>query len=660
MEPNPRPEFIHGYFTSIRKAGKLSFVTLVDPQLRKSLQLVIDPVRVGDTAWKEISQLRPHTPVAVRGHMMKRDPAPIKILEPTQGLNLSYHFSDTSHSSGLHPDVKGSSDKSLSYRIDPYVGRLDMVSYVEMMVHKVITLNRLPQNIAKADTNFPPEQRHLQLRTNSGLRYALHLRSSVQNRCRTLLLNDGFDEIETPILSKSTPEGAREFLVPTRHSGRAYALAQSPQQFKQILMASGISKYFQFAKCFRDEDMRADRQPEFTQVWKVYRAGEIIANIEKLDMEMSFAGSEDIMRITERLVHALGLDVWGPHAPDPDSRFDQISYSQAMSSWGSDKPDRRLGGQIFKIQNLLDPLLISKITPLETPIIEMMRLKVKMNPSETKKFITSFFDSPSTAKFSRNPDGAPGIAIFDPSMPMDGLAIFEHEAKEAIEARFHPQRGDVLVFQARPNRQFQGESSTMLGDLRRDLYSSLIAEGMISKPRKSEFLWVRDFPLFTPTTSTTDPGHGGTAGLKSTHHPFTAPKHPLGYKALATVDPLELIGDHFDLVINGVEVGGGSRRIHDSNAQELVLRDILKVPAAQLEGFRPLLGALAAGCPPHAGIALGFDRLMAIIMQKDSVRDVIAFPKMGGGEDRLMGSPSVVGWEAWSEYHMVPEQAREE
>jgi len=332
--------------------------------------------------------------------------------------------------------------------------------------------------------------------------------------------------------------------------------------------------------------------------------------------------------------------------------FPRITYRDAMKSWGSDKPDRRLGSKLLQIEAFVDPTLKSKITSLKNPVIDIMRFKVS-NPGETRKFIRSFLEGPSAAPYMNNPDGAPGIFIFDPAKPMNGLSALEHEAVEKIIEELRPIRGNLLVMQARPNRPFYGESSTLMGNLRRDLLMELQRQGFYHKPSRHEFLWVTDFPLFSRTDDT-DPGQGGKAGIKSTHHPFTAPKTVADLKLLAE-HPLDCTADHFDLVINGVEVGGGSRRIHDSKVQEMVLRDVLKVPEKQLEEFRPLLEALRAGCPPHAGIAIGFDRLMAILRDTTSVRDVIAFPKTGNGEDKLTGAPSSISAERWAEYHMAVE-----
>ncbi|ERF71287.1 hypothetical protein EPUS_03441 [Endocarpon pusillum Z07020] len=566
-----------------------------------------------------------------------------------EGPNIVY-YTKRKEEGDATKDKPLSSIEEIKY--DPYIGEVATISQIEMVVSSIQALNYFPADIiAKTDTNFPPEQRHLQLRTSSNLRKTLQARSKAQTECRKYLFVKGFDEIETPILFKSTPEGAREFLVPTRQRGLAYALPQSPQQYKQILMASGISKYFQFARCFRDEDMRADRQPEFTQ----------------LDIEMSFASTDDVMKITERIIQVLWQTFFSQtifenkiktpkeynmrdipyHAP---LYFPQITYDRAMTLWGSDKPDTRIGFHLLQVEDFLDSTLKSKLSPLKDPVIDLLKVRVS-NPEKTRHFISTFLDKPSNAAYLDNPHGVPGIFIFDPSKPMNGLSAFEHDAAETIVDLLHPQRGDLLVLQARPDQPFMGEGFTMIGNLRRDLHAALISEGIIRKPFRDEFLWVTDFPLFSPTNDS-DPGQGGKAGIKSTHHPFTAPKTMWDVDRLNT-DPLSCKADHFDLVINGVEIGGGSRRIHDSKVQEMVLRDILKVPENHAEEFRPLLEALRAGCPPHAGIALGFDRLMAILRQSSSVRDVIAFPKSAKGEDKMVGAPSAIDAERWAEYHMA-------
>jgi aspartyl-tRNA synthetase len=382
---------------------------------------------------------------------------------------------------------------------------------------------------------------------------------------------------------------------------------------------------------------------------------------------MSFASAEDVMKIAERIIQVLWTTflretIFAEKVMFPEEYtmrdipgsaplyFPRITYRDAMRLWGSDKPDRRLGSKLLQIEGFLDPTLKSKITSLKDPVIDIMKFKVS-TPGETKNFIRSFLEGPSAAPYMNNPDGAPGIFLFDPSKPMNGLSAFEHDAVEKIIKQLQPTRGNLLVMQARPNRPFHGESSTMMGNLRRDLLMELQRQRIYHTPSRHEFLWVTDFPLFSRTDGTNQ-GQGGKAGIKSTHHPFTAPKTVNDVDKLFR-HPLNCTADHFDLVINGVEVGGGSRRIHDSKVQEMVLRDVLKVPEKQLEEFRPLLEALRAGCPPHAGIAIGFDRLMMILRDTTSVRDVIAFPKTANGEDKLTGAPSSISAERWAEYHMA-------
>ena len=272
----------------MRRGGpNLDFVDLVDPQLRKSLQLVVDEETVGPKMQEEIRKIRPHTPVAVTGQLLSKvaqksgndgaaeqDPAPAS--SNARGLNITYHVSRKPTESGTTEGTKRDDSARFGeyfteFKRNTYVGEVTTTRQIEMAVESITPLNHFPEDIiAQADTNFSADKRHLQLRTSSKLRRSLQARSKAQTECRKYLFMKGFDEIETPILFKSTPEGAREFLVPTRQKGLAYALPQSPQQFKQILMASGISKYFQFAKCFRDEDTRADRQPEFTQVGRSF------------------------------------------------------------------------------------------------------------------------------------------------------------------------------------------------------------------------------------------------------------------------------------------------------------------------------------------------------------------------------------------------------
>ncbi|RDW81385.1 aspartate--tRNA ligase MSD1 [Aspergillus mulundensis] len=580
---------LHGYL-GVRSdlSKKLSFVRLQDPTMKHTIQIVSTG---RNASFEQLRNLRPNSPVTVKGKVQ----------------------------------AKKAKDAEMEKR-DPW----------EISLEEIQLLNDFPGDIWMApDMVHPPKHRHLQLRTSSELREALEFRARVRNVCREELEQGRppFVEIETPLLFKSTPEGAREFLVPTRKHGLAYALPQSPQQYKQILMASGIPRYYQFARCFRDEDLRADRQPEFTQ----------------LDLEMSFATGEDVMRVVEGVIRRLWSTLMDTEAPS--GPFRRLSYQDAMSRYGSDKPDTRYGMEIHRVEHLLPVDLIHKITPLTNPIVEIFKIEGNDNdPAATSEFITRFLDSPAGAPFNENPEGGPGIFVYDAKKPLCGLQPFGFQAAEYVEDLLEPDHSDLLVIQAREAAPFSG-GSTPIGDLRRALHTAAVESGFKPAATGFDFLWIVDFPLFSPS-SDSEPGQGGAAGLSSTHHPFTAPKSAADVDLLLT-DPTKVVADHYDLVVNGVELGGGSRRIHDAAVQEFVLRDVLQMPAERLTDFSHLLDALRAGCPPHAGLALGFDRLVAVMLGKDSVRDVIAFPKTGKlGEDPMVKAPSPMTQEALGTYHL--------
>jgi aspartyl-tRNA synthetase len=601
-----------GYLSTRRDVNKkLSFTMLRSPTQQFCIQLVSNSNNGGEEAESHdrLRSLKEWTPVYIRGMVRaRRDKAK----------------SDT------HLGIKLNTD-------------------FEVNVEWVEPLNRIPEDlIIKEDTVFGPEQRHLQLRTNQELRRNIIFRARALECATNYLKSLKWCEIETPILFKSTPEGAREFLVPTRQKGLAYALPQSPQQYKQILMASGFSAYFQIARCFRDEDLRADRQPEFTQ----------------LDMEKAFANEADIMKVTENLLKTL----WNDMLEQQLENFPQMTYQEAMSSYGSDKPDLRYTAtvsfrgrrywylytysqQIHTITEYLPADLIGKITSLQDPIIDAINIKISDDPKITRKFISSFLDSPNGKAYLDNPHGQPGIFVGDESQPMQGLGPLGRQYEMEGPPSLAIEHGNLLVLQARPNAPLSG-GSTPLGNLRLALYKAAEAQGLLPKPDPNvfKFLWITDFPLFTPNNDA-DPGQGGSAGFSATHHPFTAPKTPEDVELLLT-DPSCVTAAHYDIVVNGVELGGGSRRIHSAAVQEFVFRDILKMKPERIEDFRHLLDVLASGCPPHAGIALGWDRLIAVMRGMESVRDVIAFPKSGRGEDGLVGSPNRVTGEQWGTYHL--------
>ncbi|GAM84333.1 hypothetical protein ANO11243_023270 [Dothideomycetidae sp. 11243] len=620
LTPSDDLVVLHGYVESQRSASsKLLFVELGSPDGLLSVQLKLYSSDSATIATRErIKSIRPFAPVVVTGRIETRAAAP----------------------------SRSKSDEEEPIRI----------TNVEVSILDLQPLNDFPKDIIVAEgTVIPPEQRHLQLRTSKVLRDGVVFRSKACEVVRSFLSSKhGFVDIETPLLFKSTPEGAHEFLVPTRTQGHAYALPQSPQQYKQILMASGISRYMQIAKCFRDEDLRADRQPEFTQV----------------DVEMSFAGEDQVMAIMEGLIKTMWMKLIGVDLRQ--NAFPRMTYQEAMSMYGSDKPDTRLRARLSRIDYMIPIDLVSKITPIQDPAVDVFKLSVSSDPAATRDFVNAFMSSPDSRPFNANPHGQPGIFIYDSRKPLGGLQPFGFEAAEYLETQLELEEGDLIVLQARPNEPFSG-GSTAIGNLRLALHRAAVAAGLLPKPTGWNFLWVTDFPLFTPaedsspspSASTTTPPADAQAHindtisspdarprLESTHHPFTAPLPSSAHLLLSK--PLEVKAAHYDLVLNGVELGGGSRRIHRADMQELVLREVLRLPEERLREFDHLIGVLRAGCPPHAGMALGLDRVLMLMLGRDSIRDVIAFPKGGGGWDGLVGAPSPVTRDNWARYHLVP------
>ena len=377
------------------------------------------------------------------------------------------------------------------------------------------------------------------------------------------------------------------------------------------------------------------------------RSAKPITHSTQLDLEMSFATGEEVMQCIEQLIRRLWAELLGVVALS--CPFPRMTYHEAMAKYGSDKPDNRLGMDICAIGHLIPAELINMISPLNAPIVEVMKFRITDEPKETRKFITTFMDSSDATSFQENPDGGAGIFLVDSRKPLRGLQAFGFEAAEQVEEMLDLEDGDLVILQARQNRPHHG-GSTPLGNLRIALHKEAVAQGYVPAPKGFSFLWVTDFPLFSPTNDA-EPGQGGGAGLASTHHPFTSPKDPQEVDMLLK-DPTNAIGEHYDLVVNGVELGGGSKRIHHAQVQEFILKDILRMSPERLHDFSHLLEVLRAGCPPHVGIALGFDRLVAVMLGKKSVRDVIAFPKSGRGEDLLVKSPSRISEEALETYHL--------
>lgn len=485
---------------------------------------------------------------------------------------------------------------------------------IEVIVDELIIENRSePVPFVIGDENVGEETRlkyrYLDLR-NASMFETFKLRSKAAIAARNALDNLGFLEVETPILTKSTPEGARDYLVPSRvHDGEFYALPQSPQLFKQLLMVGGFDRYFQIAKCFRDEDLRADRQPEFTQI----------------DVEMSFCDQEDVIAVAEELIKSM-FAAAGHAITTP---FNRIKYIDAMEKYGSDKPDLRYDLAMVDVIDIFarcdNEIFTSIAADPKNNRIKALRVP-NADLTFSKREMKGFEDY--VRKF-----GAKGLGYFQ--MKEDGLKgplekFFKPEDLELIIERTSLQIGDVVFFGA-------GDKKTVWDYMGR--FRNFIAEhekmNLIDENR-FEFVWVVDFPMFEVEDGV----------VKALHHPFTMPRD-------LNVDDIESIESiAYDIVLNGVELGGGSIRIHKQDLQQEVFKllGIEKEEATEKFGF--LLDALKFGAPPHGGFAIGFDRFMMLLSKKSSIRDVIAFPKTQKASCIMTDAPSPVALEQLRELHI--------
>ena len=413
----------------------------------------------------------------------------------------------------------------------------------------------------------------------------------------------GFIDIETPMLTRSTPEGARDYLVPSRvNSGMFYALPQSPQIFKQLLMISGFDRYYQIVKCFRDEDLRADRQPEFTQI----------------DMEMSFVGEDDVMEITENMMVSLFRDVMEKNLQTP---FPRLSYEDAVDRFGLDKPDIRFALELIDISDIVENAGFKVFSNAVKKGGIVKAINAKGCTDFTRKEIDDLTEFVTVYRAK----GLAWIKVREDSWQSPIAKFFTDDEKQALEKRIDMQPGDLVFFVADQPKI----TNEALGQLRNFLGKKL---GLIQEDSFS-FVWVTRFPLLE-----FDENEGRNQAL---HHPFTAPLEE-DYGLLED-DPLSVRSRAYDLVLNGSEIGGGSIRIHQRELQERVFGALGMDREAYEEKFGFLLSALDSGAPPHGGIALGFDRLTMILCGQPSIRDVIAFPKTQKAACLLTHAPAGAG-----------------
>ncbi|MBK6265019.1 aspartate--tRNA ligase [Marivirga sp. S37H4] len=486
---------------------------------------------------------------------------------------------------------------------------------IEVFVKKLSILNaaKTPPFTIEDDTDGGEElrmqYRYLDLR-RSVVREKLQLRHKLMQATRRYMDQQDFLEVETPVLIKSTPEGARDFVVPSRvHEGEFYALPQSPQTFKQLLMVSGFDKYFQIVKCFRDEDLRADRQPEFTQI----------------DCEMSFVEQEDILNTFEGLVKYLFKEVKGIEISD----FERMTYDHAMKYYGSDKPDLRFGMPFVELNELAKGK--------DFNVFDQAELVVAINAPGCSEYTRKQLDA--LTEYVKRPQiGAKGLVYvkcnLDGSFKSSVDKFYNQDDLKTWADAADAKPGDLLLVLSGDT----DHTRKCMSELRLKMGNDLeLRDRNTFKP-----LWVLDFPLLEWDED--------SQRFHAMHHPFTSPK-PEDLNLIDT-DPGKIRANAYDMVINGVEIGGGSIRIHNRDLQEKMFKALGFTPEEAKKQFGFLLDAFEYGAPPHGGVAFGFDRLCAMFGGSDSIRDYIAFPKNNAGRDVMIDSPATISEDQLKELHL--------
>ena len=570
---------LSGWVDSVRDHGGIVFIDLRD---RKGItQVKFDPQDNAELG-VQAGHLKPESVISIAGKVVPRPEGTVNSTLPTGGIEIAANALEVLNVSDTPP-----------FPLDDIGG--DKVNEDLRLTYRYLDLRR------------PKMRKNLQVRHRAA------------KSIRDYFDSQEFIEVETPALFKSTPEGAREYLVPSRiHAGQFYALSQSPQQFKQILMVAGVEKYFQIARCFRDEDLRSDRQMEFTQV----------------DVEASFIDREGIYSLFEGMLKKVWKDVLGHDLPTP---FQRMPYNDAMNRYGVDKPDVRFGMELVDFTDLFKTSAFKVFASTATGGGAIKAINAKGLADLTQGEIKALEEIAKSL-------GAKGLAF----IKVEGgewkspiVKFFSEAEKAALTAQLGLAEGDMLFFAAAPWEK----ACAILGRIRLEAAALLQKRGKLTiRADDWQFLWVVDFPLMSYDEAENR--------YVATHHPFTAPVAEDA--AHLDTDPKKVRGQHYDVVLNGMELGGGSIRIHQPALQKKVFEDVLKIPADVVESrFGYMLKAFTYGAPPHGGIAFGLDRMVALLCGTTSIRDVIAFPKTQKGQDLMAQSPTPVTAKQLKELHIA-------
>jgi aspartyl-tRNA synthetase len=571
---------LDGWVHSRRDLGGVIFIDVRDREGRT--QTVFDPSDLSKDLFERAAALRSECVVRVTGNVRAR-PA---------GTNNA---------------------KIATGEIEVAVLQLELLNAAEVLPFPVDD----PEVASKVNEELRLKYRYLDMRRPE-MAHNLRLRSKVATATRVFMDEQGFLEVETPILFKSTPEGAREFLVPNhRDPGTFYALPQSPQQFKQILMVGGIERYYQLARCFRDEDQRADRQLEFTQI----------------DIEMSFIDREDIYQLVEGMLKRIWKVALGMDLPAP---FTRLSFQEAINRFGIDKPDMRFG---MELADFTEEFRGSGFKVFSGAIASGGVIKA-LNAKGLAGATQGQVDTMTELAKSFGAKGLAYIKVEKGEWKSPIVKFFSEAEKAALTSKLAIEEGDLILFAA---DQWL-IACEILGKIRLYAADVLKSQGKLQIPSdRFEFLWVIDFPLLSFDKEQNR--------WYSSHHPFTAPVAE--DISLLTSDPKKVRGQHYDIVVNGTELGGGSIRIHQPDVQKTVFEQVLQIaPEETRLRFGYMLEAFKYGAPPHGGIALGFDRLLAILCGTPSIRDVIAFPKTAKGVDLMTETPTAVSARQLRDLHI--------